>query len=88
MAQKYRLQARWDEEALVWVVTSEDVPGLVTTGFDLKEIAHKVRLIIPGLTEVGVESEDEIEIQFDLSNARIPEGKARPNAVERLPLAA
>lgn len=88
MAQKYQLQAKWDKEAMVWVVTSPDVPGLVTTGSNLDEIAHKVRLIIPGLTEIGVEDTDEIEIHFDLKNAWLPQGTMRPKEVERLSLAA
>ena len=46
----YRIRAEWDEEASVWVATSEDVPGLAT-GADTIETLEKLGVIVPELLE-------------------------------------
>jgi predicted RNase H-like HicB family nuclease len=63
-AQTYRIDARWSDEADVWIATSPDVPGLVVHGADSNELVHKLRIVIPGLTETGAEPEDRISIRF------------------------
>lgn len=44
-------KANWDEEAQVWVATSEDLPGLVTEAEDLKVLLEKVILVAQDLLE-------------------------------------
>ena len=63
-AHTYRIDARWSDEADVWIATSPDVPGLVVHGADSTELVHKLRIVIPGLTEVGTEPEDRLAIRF------------------------
>jgi len=41
--------AVWDPEADVFVVTSDDVPGLVTEAATLREIDEKLQVMIPEL---------------------------------------
>ncbi|WP_088892865.1 DUF1902 domain-containing protein [Leptolyngbya ohadii] len=45
----YHVSAFWDEEAEVWVATSEDVPGLVTEADTIEELSQKLRDLVPEL---------------------------------------
>ena len=43
------IRAEWDEEAIVWVATSDDVPGLATEAVTMESLIEKLRVIIPEL---------------------------------------
>ena len=43
--------AEWDEEASVWVVSSDDIPGLITEAETVEEVQKKLRVLIPELME-------------------------------------
>ncbi len=45
--------ALWDEEAQVYVATSDDVPGLATEAETLDELAAKLKVLIPELFVVN-----------------------------------
>ncbi len=61
---EFRIEAEWDAEAEVWVVTSPDVPGLVLQGRTRDDIIEKVRLVLPSLVETGVEPDDRLNVTF------------------------
>jgi hypothetical protein len=43
------VRATWDDDAEVWVATSEDIPGLVTEAANEQELMDKLQMIIPDL---------------------------------------
>jgi len=45
----YQVSAFWDEEAGVWVATSEDVLGLATEADTIEALSQKLRDIVPDL---------------------------------------
>jgi hypothetical protein len=45
----YQVDAFWDEDAVIWVATSEDVLGLATEAARIKLLSHKLRNMIPEL---------------------------------------
>ena len=45
------VRAEWDEEANVWVATSDDVPGLVTEEATMEGLIEKLKVIIPAEIE-------------------------------------
>jgi len=45
----YKIETFWDEEAQVWVATSEDVFGLATEAQSLEDLSKKLKVIIPEL---------------------------------------
>ncbi len=47
------VRAEWDNEALVWVATSDDVPGLATESDTLEKLVHKLKIVIPELLEAN-----------------------------------
>jgi predicted RNase H-like HicB family nuclease len=49
----YIVKAEWDEEASVWVATSDDVPGLVTEAATLERLVEKLRSMVPEMLELN-----------------------------------
>jgi predicted RNase H-like HicB family nuclease len=46
-------RAEWDEEASVWVATSDDVPGLATEADTLEALSTKLESLVPELLEAN-----------------------------------
>jgi predicted RNase H-like HicB family nuclease len=53
MPHNIKILATWDPEASVFVITSDDVPGLVTEAASAEEIDKKLRIMIPELLELN-----------------------------------
>lgn len=68
----FKIQAFWDNEAEVWVATSEDVPGLVTEASSIEILTQKLREIIPELIILnGIVTRDYVgSITFELTSHR------------------
>lgn len=49
----YFVRAEWDDEAAVWVASSDDVPGLVTEAATLEGLDTKLRSMVPELLEAN-----------------------------------
>jgi len=49
----YTVKAEWDDEASMWVATSDDVPGLVTEAETLERLLEKLRLMVPEMLELN-----------------------------------
>jgi hypothetical protein len=42
------VRAEWDEEAMVWVATSDDVPDLASEALTMETLIEKLKVMIPG----------------------------------------
>lgn len=63
------IRAEWDDEAQVWVASSDDVPGLATEEKTLEGLIQKLKIMIPELLEAnGTEMKQ--EIPFELISRR------------------
>jgi len=72
---RYVVLATWDDEAKVWVATSEDVPGLATEATTLEKLVSKLKVMIPELLEAnGVD--DGGDIPFTLCSELVAAGHA------------
>jgi len=61
MQKIYFVRTEWDDEAKVWVATSDDVPGLATEAETMEELSKKLEVMIPELlTENGYLESGEI----------------------------
>jgi predicted RNase H-like HicB family nuclease len=47
------VRAEWDEEAGVWVATSDDVPGLATEAVSMEDLIRKLKTMVPELLELN-----------------------------------
>ncbi len=67
------IRAEWDEEAMVWVATSDDVPGLATEAVTMEDLIEKLKVMIPELlmaNNAAIEGEVPFEIitrRFELA---------------------
>lgn len=67
----YNVRAEWDEEASVWVASSEDVPGLATGAETVEALIEKLRVIIPELLEEnGLLPAEGTDVQFAITAER------------------
>ncbi len=66
LREKLVVRAMWDEDARVFVATSDDVPRLVTEAETLEALRRKLDVMIPELLELNGGSEpfsnDEAEL--------------------------
>ena len=53
MTKPFFVRAEWDEEAHVWVATSDDVPGLATESETVESLIAKLKVMIPDLLEAN-----------------------------------
>jgi predicted RNase H-like HicB family nuclease len=63
------VRAEWDEEARVWVATSDDVPGLATEASTLEDLNEKLKVMIRELFDAN-ETPGEEEVPFELLTRR------------------
>lgn len=47
------IRAEWDDEANVWVATSDDVPGLVTEAETMEALSAKLDVMVPELLDAN-----------------------------------
>jgi len=67
----YHVTAEWDDEARVWVASSDDVPGLATGAETLEALVEKLKLVIPELlVENGLLPESVQSVPFAITAER------------------
>jgi hypothetical protein len=49
MAKPVQVDAEWDDEARVWIATSDDAPGLVVEAETWQSMIDEVRAVLPDL---------------------------------------
>ncbi|OGA21568.1 MAG: hypothetical protein A3H34_03615 [Betaproteobacteria bacterium RIFCSPLOWO2_02_FULL_67_19] len=71
----YFIRAEWDEEASVWVATSDDVPGLATEADTLEALVQKLKVMVPELLDAnGVSGSG--DVAFELLTRRFEIARA------------
>jgi predicted RNase H-like HicB family nuclease len=53
LSKDIRVEAFWDEEAHVWVASSNDVPGLITEATTMEHLMQKLKIVIPELLQAN-----------------------------------
>ena len=69
MNKPYYVHALWDDEAKVWVASSDDVPGLATEADTAEALVQKLKVLIPELLDLNGQTPDE-PITFELLTRR------------------
>lgn len=49
----YIVKGEWDDEASMWIATSDDVPGLVTEALTLEALLEKLGVMVPEMLELN-----------------------------------
>ena len=68
-AKTLKVQAIWDDEAHVWVATSDDVPGLATEADDMEALVCKLKSMIPELLDANGIMHDR-QVPFEILGQR------------------
>ncbi|MDP2804567.1 MAG: DUF1902 domain-containing protein [Gallionellaceae bacterium] len=63
------IRAEWDDEADVWVATSDDVPGLVAEAETEEALLAKLHILIPELLDANGYPDGE-DVPFELFSRR------------------
>ena len=48
-----RIKFRWDDEAAVWIATSDDVPGLILESGSIDALLERVKVAVPELINLN-----------------------------------
>ena len=64
MSRPITIDARWDDEARVWVATSNDVPGLVVEADTWPTMIEEVKLVLPELLELSGSPNENLALTF------------------------
>lgn len=49
----YKIKFVWDNDATVWIATSDDIPGLVLESGSFDALVERVRYAVPELIELN-----------------------------------
>ena len=63
----YKIIFTWDDEAYVWIATSDDVPGLVLEHGSFDALVERVRLAVPELLAMTGELKGDISLDYSTS---------------------
>jgi hypothetical protein len=64
MSRDITINARWESDAGVWLVTSADVPGLVVEAETWPSMIEEVRLVLPDLLELNSQAVGPVSLTF------------------------
>lgn len=60
----YIINLTWDNEAQVWVATSDDIAGLVLESGSFDALLERIRFAVPELLELNKNSHPAFDITF------------------------
>lgn len=64
MQHAIQIDARWDDEAHVWIATSAQAPGLVVEAASWQSMIDEVRVILPELLELDGATSKDVSLTF------------------------
>ncbi len=53
LSKDIHVEAFWDDEAQVWVASSNGVPGLITEADTMEHLMQKLKIVIPELLQAN-----------------------------------
>ena len=67
MKTRFTITFTWDDEASVWIATSDDIPGLVLEHSSFDVLVERVRLAAPELLGLNCGFTEEVCLDFSIS---------------------
>lgn len=61
---EYKVTFTWDDEAGVWIATSNDIPGLVLESGSFDALIERVRFAVPELLELNSSNSQPLSLTF------------------------
>jgi len=66
MTNEYKINFTWDDEAYVWIATSDDVYGLILEHSSLDTLVERVRRAVPELLTLEGTTSDNISLDYGM----------------------
>ncbi|MDE6566918.1 MAG: DUF1902 domain-containing protein [Lachnospiraceae bacterium] len=63
---EYIIRFTWDNDANVWIATSDDVPGLVLESGSFDALLERTRMTVPELLALNMSENNPISLVFTL----------------------
>ena len=60
----YVVKFTWDNEADVWIATSDDIPGLVLESGSFDALLERTRFAVPELLELNADNKAPLSLTF------------------------
>lgn len=60
----YVVKFTWDNEAGVWIATSDDIPGLVLESGSFDALLERTRFAVPELLELNADNNAPLSLTF------------------------
>ena len=60
----YKVKILWDQDAAVWIATSDDVPGLVLESGSFDALVERIKLAIPELVTLNGNAVKNYKVQY------------------------
>ena len=61
---EYVVNLIWDDEANVWIATSDDIPGLVLESGSFDALLERVRFAVPELLTLNTPTQQPLTLSF------------------------
>ncbi len=61
---EYTINFTWDDEANVWIATSNDIPGLVLESGSFDALLERTRFAVPELLSLNVSEPVSLSLSF------------------------
>lgn len=61
---EFVIKFKWDNEAQVWIATSEDIPGLVLESDSFNDLLERTRIAVPVLPALNTTDNVPISLSF------------------------
>ena len=61
---EYVIHFTWDDEASVWIATSDDIPGLVLESGSFDALLERTRIAIPEMLSLNTSTPQPLSISF------------------------
>lgn len=61
---EYTVRLTWDDEAEVWVATSDDIPGLVLECGSFDALLERIRFAVPELLALNGSGKSTLNLSF------------------------
>ena len=61
---EYVVKFVWDDDANVWIATSNDIPGLILESGSFDALLERVRFAVPGLLSLNGISDSPLSLEF------------------------
>ena len=68
MKTDYKIVFLWDDEAGVWIASSDEIPGLVLEHSAFDVLVERVRLAVPELLELNQGYNGNVNLHFSISH--------------------